>query len=343
MASCFATRAFLIVLIFLVSNIVMFMSTSSTLAPPSSGGHASRDRSGLDRASTRIRRRHFIELHDRPWWPVPMREFMTNLLIIAWSFPWISLQRNGKKVIPSFADLTARILERFLGELKETGQPVTQVNDLCAGSGGPWEFLIPMIQKHDIQVVLSDLYPPPLQPHPWLDPDAVEPSQTSHAIEYYSQPVDATDLPESLDGLRSLCGCFHHFRPNFAASILQNCIDKQLPVVVIETSARSIVQMIGSPFYMAIMALATPIAYRRTTPWYLWVLTYVFPVTLLCACHDGLASCSRAYHPAEMLAVAAKCRGAESYRWEAGTETFLGLFTLIYMTGRPQVASDASR
>ncbi|TWU01574.1 hypothetical protein [Neorhodopirellula pilleata] len=304
--------------------------------------------SGLDRASTEIRRRHYFELHDQSWWPVPMREFMTNLLIIAWTFPWISLTRNGRKIVPSFATLTARVIERLLTELDAMGQPVSRVTDLCSGSGGPWESLLPLIDKYKINVVLSDLYPPPLQPHPWLAPEHAESagqrvSGAGHGIckiQYYSDSVDATNLPDSLNGLRSLCGCFHHFRPDFAASILQDCIDKRLPVVVIETSARSIVQKFGSPFFMAGMSLATPIAYRRTTPWYLWVLTYVFPLTLICACFDGLASCSRAYQPDEMLAVAAKCQGAESYRWEAGTETFYGLFSLVFMTGRPLAANE---
>ncbi len=311
----------------------------------------SSDPSGLDQAATVIRRRHFFELHDQAWWPVPMREFMTNLLIIAWTFPWVSIKRKGQEIIPSFSALTARVFDRFIEELNAVGQPVSRITDLCSGSGGPWLSLMPILKKRRISVILSDLYPPPLQPHPWCGPDSIEPDVANTAatsddapeIQYYSSPVDATRLPESLCGMRSLCGCFHHFRPDFAASILQDCIDKQLPVVVIETSARSIVQKCASVLFMSGMTLATPIAYPRTTPWYLWLLTYVFPLTLVCACFDGVASCSRAYHPDEMLAVAKKCRGAESYRWEAGVEKFYGLFSLVYMTGRPLAANSTPR
>lgn len=306
--------------------------------------------SGLDKAAPQIRRKHYIELHDQPWWPVPMREFMTNLLIIAWTFPWLCFKRNGQNIIPSFSKLTRTVIERFINELNRVGQPVTQITDLCSGSGGPWKALTPMVEKHGIRVTLSDLYPPPLQPYPWCGPESTDAgsgkasnaSDEKHLITYYSSPVDATNLPESLHGLRSLCCSFHHFRPDFASSILQDCIDKQLPVVVVETSVRSIMQIFGTIIFMPLMALATPIAYPRTTPWYLWILTYLFPLTSLCACFDGVASCSRAYHPAEMLAVASKCRGANSYRWEATTESFYGLFFLVYMTGRPMVASDST-
>lgn len=306
--------------------------------------------SGLDKASPTIRRRHFFELHDQPWWPVPMREFMTNLLIIAWTFPWLCIKRNGRNIVPSFSKLTETVIERFLNELEHLGQPVSQISDLCSGSGGPWNSLRPMVEKYGINVILSDLYPPPFHPYTWHVPDrnaspnrSVSSTSTPSQIMYYSHAVDATNLPETLHGLRSLCCSFHHFRPDFASSILQDCIDKQLPVVVVETSVRSIMQICGTIIFMPLMALATPLAYPRATPWYLWVLTYLFPLTSFCACFDGVASCSRAYHPDEMLAVASMCRGANTYRWEAGVESFYGLFSLVYMTGRPIVSDDSSQ
>ena len=76
----------------------------------------------------------------------------------------------------------------------------TQVLDLCSGAGGPWATLLPMLQYRKPAVLLTDFYP--------------NPAHTT--LPYHPEPVDATAVPATLSGFRTLFASFHHFRPEQA-------------------------------------------------------------------------------------------------------------------------------
>jgi hypothetical protein len=98
--------------------------------------------------------------------------------------------------------------------------------------------------------------------------------------------------------------------------------------------------MIGAGLLMTPLAFLAPIVYFRRTRWRTFFLTYMVPLTPLLACFDGVASCMRAYKPEEMLSIARSVEGYDDYEWNAGKESFLGLFNLTYLVAQPRAQID---
>jgi hypothetical protein len=148
-----------------------------------------------------IKRRHLFELHDLPWWPKFLRQSLTDVLILAWGFPWITFRRDGARLIPSLASLCARVLRHSPIRCKHdsAGIPVandrwTDVVDLCSGSGGPWNEVLNELKRADLRVTLTDLHPPD-------NAAALTIHSTSAGfIKYYPDSINAMNVPAHLNG-----------------------------------------------------------------------------------------------------------------------------------------------
>lgn len=271
-----------------------------------------------------IRRRDLTELHDLPWWPKDFRATLTNLLVLVWRFPWITLRDNsGRRRVPSQGSLAAGVIGAALPTPSrgDDGTLRTRVVDLCSGSGGPWAEMLPLLESHSVEVTLTDLYPI---------------SQSTDCIDHlhpHPMPVDATMVPAELSGTRTMIGCLHHFPPQLARRIFQDAVDQGENLVVIESCQRSIVQTIGAGLLMIPLSFVTPLIYFRQTSWRVLALTYVIPIMPLICGYDGMVSCLRAYTPGEMLTLVSELENADDYDFRSGTESFLGLFHVTYLVG----------
>lgn len=291
-----------------------------------------------------IRRRQLFELHDFGWWPSSLRWFLTELLALTWTFPWIRWKIGGERVIPSFADLAYQVLEPEIKRVVSSAidQPTQEgsdskhaaIIDLCSGTGGPWRGLIQRVAPARVDVILTDLYPP----------STIPPIQevNGSTVRQYPSPVDATAVPGELTGLRTMFNCFHHFTPELAAAIIRDVVQKNERVVVVDTAQRTFAQFIGAGLLMFPAAFLVPIRHFRQTPWYLFPLTYLIPVAPLVCAFDGMISCARGYKADELLAIAAAADVGNQYRWTAGHQSFLGLFSLCYLTGEPVQGASPS-
>ncbi len=284
-----------------------------------------------------IRRRQLFELHDFDWWPSSLRWFLTELLALTWAFPWIRWKIGGERLIPSFADLAYQVMEP---EIKRAASSafdhqtqdgsVSQnaaIIDLCSGTGGPWRGLIQRVAPDTVDVILTDLYPP--SPMPPIQ------EVNGSTVRQYPSPVDATAVPDELTGLRTMFNCFHHFTPELATAIIRDVVHKNERVVVVDTAQRSFAQFIGAGLLMFPASFLIPILHFRQTPWYLFPLTYLIPIAPLVCAFDGMISCARGYKSDELLAIAGAADVDDQYRWTAGHKSFLGLFSLCYLTGEP--------
>ncbi|MBP9714108.1 MAG: hypothetical protein KBD60_10525 [Sterolibacterium sp.] len=239
-----------------------------------------------------------IELEDYAWFPRSWRNFMTD---------FYHFQMKTFDLYRPAADLLAEVLRR-------TGR--TQILDLCSGGSGPLALVQQQLRERHgltIPVRLTDKYPN----LPAFEKIAAEAGALGGEISFSSDPVDATAVPQALDGLRTLFSCFHHFPPALARRILADCVDKRAPVAIFELSNRS-------PAAFAQVLLGGPLSIPFLTPFLkpfslarlFW--TYVIPVVPFCAVWDGVGSNLRAYAPAEMMALVQDTPGQDAFEWQSG-------------------------
>src|SRR5687767_12348119 len=120
-----------------------------------------------------MKRYHLFEFEDQDWFPDILRRNMLDYLRFA-----ITLTRVYDPVVP--------LLQRLL----PAGQPAA-ILDLCSGAGGG----IAGIQKElsqsmqqPVKVTVSDKFPN-LPAFEWLA------QQSQGAIDYVTEPIDATAVP----------------------------------------------------------------------------------------------------------------------------------------------------
>lgn len=269
------------------------------------------------KAALPMNRIQAIELEDLSWFPSRWRNYMTDFY--HYQMATFDLYRPA-------ADLLAQAL-------KKTGQ--TRIVDLCSGGSGPLARVQQQLRERHgltIPVRLTDKYPN----LPAFGKIAAEAREQGGEITFSAEPVDATAVPDTLPGLRTLFSCFHHFPPALARRILLDSVDKKAPIAIFELSNRSpaafLQVLVGGPLSLPFM---TPF-FR---PFSLWRLfwTYLVPVLPFCIVWDGTASNLRAYSPEEMRRLIDDVPGHETFEWQTGmARGGLPGVWVTYLTGTPR-------
>jgi len=218
------------------------------------------------------------------------------------------------------APLLARALRR-LGE--------TSIVDLCSGGGGPWLDLvrrIPAAGGPSVRVTVTDAYPN----HAAY---ARLREETDGAVTGYSDPVQATSVPEELGGFRTLFTALHHFPPPVAREIIAQAVRRGVGIGVFEITRRSLPVLVGMLFLPLLVLLFTP--FVRPFRWSRLLLTYLVPVIPLAVWFDGTVSCLRSYTPDELLALV-RAHAPGSVDWDAGVIRSSPFITRVtYLIGVP--------
>lgn len=268
-----------------------------------------------------MRRRQLLEIHEQPWCPPAVRNGATECLRFV-----ATVGRQYRYVLP-----------RLQAALTATGS--TQIVDLCSGSGGPWPTLVRHLRPvcgQPVQVLLTDLFPPVDDPadgvaHARL-PAAQQPSPCC-ALSYHPTAVDATAVPDEIQGFRTLFTAFHHFPPTAAQAILQDAVDQRQGIAIFEQTRRH-------PLAILFMIVLAPLALLTVPfirPWrpsrFGW--TYLLPAIPLVLCYDGIVSCLRTYTQEELRAMTAQLSGPP-YHWEIGHAAApLSPLGVLYVIGYP--------
>jgi hypothetical protein len=196
------------------------------------------------------------------------------------------------------------------------------VVDLCSGAGGPW---LHWLKKGliDASVTLTDKFP--------------NASICDHlagsgiaGLTYRKEPVDATEVPSDLTGLRTVFTAFHHFSPERARAILADAVLKHQPIGIFELTSRcprALLSMFLSPFGVWLL---TP--WMERIGWRKLLLTYVIPLIPLCVLLDGIASCFRTYSVQELHAMVSNT----TYHWVIGAVRGRG-GPITYLVGTPKI------
>jgi hypothetical protein len=238
-------------------------------------------------------RLQLFEFHECGWFPASFRNAITEVLR-ALSFE----MRVHRFIRP--------VLERFLDS---TG--AESVIDLCSGAGGPILAIQQDFARSDrnLAVLLTDKYP---------NVEAFRIAETvgRGLVRGHREPVDATQVPAELTGVRTLFNAFHHFNPAAARSILADAYRQRQPIAIFEITERSFFNTfsIFAASFIA-MLLLMPRMRQRRPEW--WLFTYLVPFLPAAFGWDGFVSCLRSY-TAEEFRELTKGLDDEHYGWSSG-------------------------
>lgn len=241
-----------------------------------------------------MKRVHLFEFGDKSWVPKFLRDYMTDFL------------EFGANQFDVYKD-TIEILNRGLDQASEN-----KVIDIGSGGGGGWPKIIKHLNHRNspYKIRLTDFNP---------NIRAFKKMKASfpNVIEYESKPIDATDVPKSLKGLRTMFLSFHHMKPKDGQKILQNAVDSGEPIGIFELQDRSIPSLLMMFILAPINAIITapfikPFSIGRI------VFTFLIPILPLIIWFDGVVSNLRTYNEEELKVLVSKTKGAENYHWDIG-------------------------
>lgn len=228
-----------------------------------------------------MKRIHWFEIMDFDWFPSFLRDIITDTIKVS-----------------DKSTMFDRIVPVILTAMEKSG--THNVVDLCSGGGGPWFRLFGLIEEQvpDFSLTFTDLFP---------NKKTVDklPKDFRDKIDYIMEPVDATDVPGSLEGVRTFFGSFHHMRPEQAQKILQDAADKKTGIVVGEASIFPrkkawmilILQIIFFPFYLLMYWLMALKAIKGNIFTIIGriLFVYLIPIVPLVMMWDSAVSAMRVY------------------------------------------------
>jgi len=238
---------------------------------------------------------HLFELEDQTWFPRVFRDAGTAYLELA-----NRLGRHSAALAPKLAEALAASGEK-------------RIVDLCSGGAGPVAGIVDALALQGVEVhaLLTDFYPN-------AGSLARASACSAGRIDWVREPVDATQVPRELAGVRTIFSAFHHFRPASARGILADAAAAGRPIAIFEIVAREPLALFSMLFVPLVFALSLP--FLRPFRW-LWLpFTYLLPVLPLFVLWDGLVSCLRVYSPSELrrLVDSLEARHRDAYTWDIG-------------------------
>ncbi|NEM98169.1 class I SAM-dependent methyltransferase [Pontibacter burrus] len=256
-------------------------------------------------------RLQLFELEDQRWFPHVIRQGMLDFLRFM-----ITKLHAYEAAVPLLQELLTRTNQHH-------------ITDLCSGAGGGIETIQQDLSHRmgqTIGVTLTDLYPN-LASYQFLK------AQTHGTIDFISEPIDATAVPETIAGVRTIFSSFHHFPPTIARQILQDAASNRAPIGIFEGSKKSWLEMLllwlVFPF---IILLVTP--FIRPFKLSRLFFTYIIPLIPIGIIWDGTVSLLRIYTPGQLQQML-QTIDAPNYSWRTGRAGDKPGKHIIYLLGYP--------
>jgi hypothetical protein len=258
-------------------------------------------------------RDYTFEFEDLTWFPDTIRESMTDYLRYL-----ITKIKFYQPIVPLIID-----------GLNNTNS--SQIIDLCSGGGGAIEQIQKCLHQQtdsEIKIILTDKYP---------NTSAFEflSVKTNGGISFSGTSIDATDVPGTLQGFRTIFSGFHHFDTWLAKSVIRNAVDAGAGIGIFDGGNKNLLAII-------FILLVHPIAFLLFTPFFKpfrfsrFLYTYLIPIIPFCTVWDGINSIIRLYRPTELLRLAKEVEN-ENYYWKAGKMKSKFGLKVTYLIGYPLV------
>lgn len=255
-----------------------------------------------------MKRKQLFEFEDQSWFPVFLRNYLTDFL----------------QFISNKFDIYKEITPLLSEILKKNGNQ--RIIDLASGGGGGLFKLSKRLREThpDLEIILTDYYP---------NVKAFEyVSQQSPNFKFETKSVDARKVPSDLKGVRTQFLSLHHFTEADAVQILQNAVDSNSPIAIFESQERnlkSVLAMVVSPINVLWMTpFIRPFSFGRI------VFTYLIPLVPLFVMLDGILSALRTYTIPEMNELISRVNGHENFEWKVGRQKS-GPVGILYLIGEP--------
>ena len=256
-------------------------------------------------------RDRLFEFEDLSWFPNSIREAMTDHLRL-----YLAMLDFYQPITPMLAEV-----------LREARSD--RIVDLCSGGGGAIEVIRKNITEEtgkDVRITLTDKYP---------NVNAFEliSVRTNGSITYATESVDATSVPQSLEGIRTMFSAFHHFDEVTAKAIIKDAVNSRVGVAFFDGYDRNILVMLGiifsHPFtFFFLTPFIKPVRLSR------FVFTYLLPIIPLCTIWDGVVSILRLYKPGDLQRMANEV-ASEGYVWKSGFRRNKYGIGVAYLIGYP--------
>jgi hypothetical protein len=204
-----------------------------------------------------------------------------------------------------------------------------QIVDLCSGGGGAWRRLLPELAaaNQDLRLCLTDKYPN-------LTAFAAINTEFPRNSTYSGEEIDATQVPENLNGFRTLFTSFHHFRPNDARQILADAVRNKQGIAIFEFTQRRALPILTMLLTPLAVLLVTPFVRPFKLSRLFW--TYLIPAIPFAVGFDGVVSCLRTYTTDELKNLSKDL--SSDYNWDIGEIPVKGsIDPVTYLIGVPNV------
>ena len=241
-----------------------------------------------------MKRLSLFEFEDLTWLPQVWRDQITELL-----HHQIATRGVYSAIVPLLVET-----------LNSSGSK--QIIDLGSGSGGDIIGLHGAIDRacgEAIPILLSDKFPN-LEAFERIE------AATSGRVGHIAKPVDATNVPRDIAGLRTMFTAFHHLPPDLARKILSDAAQSGAPILIAEFTERTLFNALRAIFLGPLVALYES-AHIRPFGWKRLLWTYLIPVTPLLYSWDALASHIRTYSLDELGELTSGLDG-NGYTWQMG-------------------------
>ncbi len=249
----------------------------------------------------------FFEFEDLKWFPSFLRNYLTD---------YLKFLANQIKIYKPIILILQKAIDN---------SGTNQIIDLASGGGGGLTWLNRELLKDNpnLKILLTDFYP---------NLDAFEYTKKEMKnVDYVKKSIDARDVPQDLEGLRTQFLSLHHFNPEDAIKILQNAVDSNSTIAIFEAQERSF----ASLFAM----ITSPISVLLTTPFIRpfkfgrILFTYIIPIVPIIVLWDGVVSCLRTYSVKEMESLVDQVKNKDNFDWEIG-KIKTGPAVNLYLLGK---------
>ncbi|MEL6625709.1 MAG: hypothetical protein AAFQ92_09310 [Bacteroidota bacterium] len=226
-----------------------------------------------------MKRIQLYEFEDFPWFPTMWRSTMTKIIVVF------------HKLLG-----TAEVLGELLIQIRKR-HSFTQIVDMGSGSGGAMPMAVEYLQAQTPDVptslLLTDLHPNP------TFVEAFNQSQRS-GMTYSATSLDATNLSEAPEGLKTMINSFHHMPPPIAQKILATAQANKQPILIQEMTENNIPTLawvLTLPLSLPLVALTSMVFVPFVKPlnWKDLLFTWLIPVIPIFYAWDGQASMPRMY------------------------------------------------